>query len=33
MVDRIQRIFPMTYWKRIARGQNVAATMAPKAQA
>jgi short-subunit dehydrogenase len=31
MIDRIQRIFPMTYWKRIARGQqNVAATMAPQ---
>jgi short-subunit dehydrogenase len=31
MIDRIQRIFPMTYWKRITRGQpNVAATLAPK---
>jgi len=32
MIDRIQRIFPMTYWKRIARGQaNVASTLDPKA--
>jgi short-subunit dehydrogenase len=31
MVDRIQRIFPMTYWKRISRGQaNVASSMTPK---
>jgi len=31
MIDRIQRIFPMTYWKRITRGQpSVAASMAPK---
>ena len=31
MIDRIQRIFPMTYWKRITRGQpNVAASLAPK---
>ena len=30
MVDWMQRIFPMTYWKRLARGQqNVAAAMAP----
>src|ERR1700733_11981418 len=28
MVDRIQRIFPMTYWKRISRGQaNVASSL------
>ncbi len=34
MVDRFQRIFPMTYWKRISRGQpNVAAGMAPKKDA
>jgi short-subunit dehydrogenase len=31
MLDRIQRIFPTTYWRRIARGQeNIAATLAPK---
>jgi short-subunit dehydrogenase len=29
MIDRIQRIFPGTYWKRIARGQgNIASTLA-----
>jgi len=34
MIDRIQRIFPMTYWKRITRGQpSVAASMAPKKEA
>jgi short-subunit dehydrogenase len=34
MIDRIQRIFPMTYWKRITRGQpNVAASMTPKKEA
>jgi short-subunit dehydrogenase len=34
MIDRIQRIFPMTYWKRITRGQpNVAASLAPKKEA
>jgi short-subunit dehydrogenase len=31
MIDRIQRIFPMTYWKRVTRGQpSVAASLAPK---
>lgn len=31
MLDRIVRIFPMTYWKRIARGQsNVASTLQQK---
>ena len=31
LIDRIQRIFPMTYWKRMARGQaNVASTLDPK---
>jgi short-subunit dehydrogenase len=31
MIDRIQRIFPTTYWKRIARGQNnVAAAITGK---
>jgi short-subunit dehydrogenase len=31
MIDRIQRIFPTTYWKRITRGQpSVAASMAPR---
>ena len=31
MIDRIQRIFPTSYWKRITRGQpNVAASIAPK---
>jgi len=31
MIDRIQRLFPMNYWKWIARGQsNVAATLDPK---
>jgi short-subunit dehydrogenase len=34
MIDRIQRIFPGTYWKRIARGQsNVASTLAPDKKA
>ena len=34
MLDRIQRIFPGTYWKRIAKGQgNVASTMAPDKKA
>ncbi len=31
MVDRLARIFPATYWKRIARGgNNAAAAMAPR---
>jgi short-subunit dehydrogenase len=31
MLERIQRLFPVSYWKRIARGQaNVAASMSPK---
>jgi len=31
MIDRIQRLFPMNYWKWIARGQsNVAASLDPK---
>jgi short-subunit dehydrogenase len=31
MLDRIQRIFPTTYWRRIVRGQpSVASTIAPK---
>jgi len=34
MLDRFQRIFPMTYWKRISRGQpTVAASLAPKKDA
>jgi short-subunit dehydrogenase len=33
-VDRVQRIFPETYWKRIAKGQeNVAAAMSPRKDA
>jgi short-subunit dehydrogenase len=31
MLDRIQRLFPMTYWKKILRSQsNVASAIAPK---
>jgi short-subunit dehydrogenase len=34
MLDRFQRIFPMTYWKKISRGQpTVAASLAPKKDA